>query len=47
MLIKWSDAKRYSWNEIREQKLYRRWIVARDKDGNYDRNIRYMEPVDY
>ena len=40
-LIKWSDAKRYSWDEIREQKLYRKWIVTRDKDGNYDRNIRY------
>ena len=23
-LIKWSDAKRYSWDEIREQKLYRK-----------------------
>ena len=40
-LIKWSDAKRYSWDEIRELKLYRKWIVTRDKDGNYDRNIRY------
>lgn len=42
-LIKWSDAKRYSWDEIREQKLYRRWIVTRDKDGNYDKNIRYSD----
>ncbi len=42
-LIKWSDAKRYSWDEIREQKLYRRWIVTRDKDGNYDTNIRYSD----
>ena len=42
-LIKWSDAKRYSWDEIREQKLYRKWIVTRDKDGNYDTNIRYSD----
>lgn len=42
-LIKWSDAKKYSWDEIREQKLYRKWIVTRDKDGNYDTNIRYSD----
>lgn len=29
-----------------QQKLYRRWIVTKDKEGNYDRNIRYSEPVD-
>ena len=42
-LIKWSDAKRYSWDEIREQKRYRTWVVTRDKDGNYDKNIRYLD----
>jgi hypothetical protein len=46
-LIKWSDAKRYSWDEIRKKKLYRRWIVAKDKKGEYDRNIRYPESADY
>jgi len=42
-LIKWSDAKRYSWDEIRANKLYRKWVVTRDKDGNYDTNIRYSD----
>ena len=42
-LIKWSDAKKYSWDEIREQKRYHTWIVARDKNGNYDKNIRYSD----
>ena len=42
-LIKWSDAKRCTWDEIREQKRYRTWVVTRDKDGNYDMNIRYLD----
>ena len=42
-LIKWSDAKRYSWDEIRANKLYRKWIVTKDEDGNYDTNIRYSD----
>ena len=42
-LIKWSDAKKYSWDEIRDKKMYRTWIVTKDKDGNYDTNIRYLE----
>ena len=42
-LIKWSDAHRYSWDEIRANKLYRKWVVTRDKDGNYDKNIRYLD----
>jgi len=42
-LIKWSDAKKYSWDEIREQKLYRKWVVTRDKKGEFDRNIRYSD----
>ena len=46
-LIKWRDAKRYSWDEIRANKLYRKWVVTRDKNGNYDKNIRYSESVDY
>lgn len=42
-LIKWSDAKQYSWDEIRENKLYRKWVVTRDKNGEYDTNIRYLD----
>ena len=42
-LIKWSDAKRYSWDEIREQKRFHTWIVTKDKNGEYDKNIRYSD----
>ena len=42
-LIKWSDAKRYSWDVIRDKKMYRTWIVVMDKNGNYDKNIRYSD----
>lgn len=42
-LIKWSDAKRYSWDEIRENKLYRKWFAVRNKKGEFDRNIRYSD----
>ena len=42
-LIKWSDAKRYSWDEIRANKLYRKWVVTRDKNGEHDMNIRYLD----
>ena len=42
-LIKWSDAKQYSWDEIRKNKLYRKWVVTRDKNGEYDTNIRYLD----
>ena len=42
-LIKWRDAKRYSWDEIRANKLYRKWVVTKDKNGEYDRNIRYPD----
>ena len=42
-LIKWSDAKRCTWDEIRKNKLYRKWVVTRDKNDEYDTNIRYLE----
>lgn len=42
-LIKWSDAHRYSWDEIRDKKMYRTWIVTKDKNGEYDKNIRYSD----
>ncbi|TGX79995.1 hypothetical protein E5358_14055 [Palleniella muris] len=41
-LIKWRDAKRYSWNDIRTKKLYRKWVVKKDENGEFDRNIRYQ-----
>ena len=42
-LIKWSDAKKYTWDEIRKNRLYCKWIVTRDKNDEYDTNIRYLE----
>ena len=42
-LIKWSDAKKYSWDEIRENKLYRKWVVTRNKKDEYEKNIRYSD----
>lgn len=38
-LIKWNDAKQYSWDEIRIKKLYHRRIVARDCNGKFDKTI--------
>ena len=40
-LVKWKDVKKYSWDEIRAKKLYRRWVTVKNKDGDCDRNIRY------
>jgi hypothetical protein len=40
-LVKWQDAKQYSWDEIRAKKLYRRWVTVKNKDGEFDRNIKY------
>lgn len=39
-LIKWNDAKNHSWNEIRKRKLYRKWVVTKDKEGQFDGNIK-------
>ena len=41
-LIKFKDAKNYSWDEIREKKLYNKWITIKDKDGKFDRNVKYQ-----
>ena len=46
-LIKWSDAKKYSWDEIRDKKMYRKWIVTRNKKGEYDEKIRYIDSAVY
>ncbi|MFA4047112.1 hypothetical protein HPS54_08260 [Prevotella sp. PCHR] len=43
-LVRWKDAKRCSWDEIRSQKIFRKWIVVRNADGKFDRNIKYMNP---
>jgi hypothetical protein len=40
-IIKWSDAKKYSWDEIRHRKLYKTWIVARNEKGEFPRDIKY------
>ena len=42
-LVKYRDAKLYSYDEIRAKKLYRKWFAVRDKDGDYDRDIRYLD----
>ena len=46
-LIKLGNAKRYSWDEIRTQKIFRRWIVIRDTAGKFDKNIRYLNSVEH
>ena len=40
-LVKWRDAKQYSWDEIRAKKLYRRWVTVKNKDGEFDKDIKY------
>ena len=41
LLIKWKDAKKSSLDEVRTKKLYHKWLITRDSDGQFDRNIRY------
>lgn len=40
-LIKRENALRYSWDEIRSQKLYRVWKTVKNKEGNFDKDIKY------
>lgn len=42
-LVKWGDAKKYTWDEIRENKLYRKWVATRNKKDEYEKNIRYSD----
>ena len=42
-LIKWKDAKQYSWDEIRTKILYRKWYFVSKSKGRYDGNIRYTD----
>ena len=42
-LIKYKDAKNHSLDEIRAKKLYKKWVTVRNKEGEFDRNIKYSE----
>lgn len=42
-LIKFEDVKRNSWKDICAKKLYHKWMVVRDKNGNLDKDIRYKD----
>ena len=43
LLIKFEDVKRNSWKDICAKKLYHKWMVVRDKNGNLDKDIRYKD----
>lgn len=42
-LVKKGDIIKCLWDEIRSKKLYRKCIVTKDKNGEFDRNIRYQD----
>ena len=42
-LIRNEDVKNHSWDEIRAKKLYKKWITVRNKEGEFDTNIKYTE----
>ena len=42
-LIKYEDAKNHSLDEIRAKKLYKKWVTVRNKEGEFDKNIKYSE----
>lgn len=42
-LIKWHDLQHNSWKEICSKGLYYKYMVVRDKNGNFDRDIRYKD----
>ena len=42
-LLKNEDVKNHSWDEIRAKKLYKKWITVRNKEGEFDTNIKYTE----
>ena len=39
-LIRLLDAKHYTFDEIHLKKLYKTWPVIKDKNGEFDRNIK-------
>ena len=42
-LFKFRDINHNSWKEICAKKLYHKWMVVRDRDGNFDRDIKYKD----
>ena len=42
-LIKYEDARNYSWDEIRAKKLYKKWFTVKKENGEFDTNIKYTE----
>lgn len=46
-LIKWGNAKRYSWDEICNRKMFNKWIAKRNEEGGFDRNITYENPDEH
>ena len=46
-LLRNEDVKNHSWDEIRNQKLYGVWIITKNKDGKYKRNIKKEDIITY
>lgn len=46
-LLRNEDVKNHSWDEIRSQKLYGVWIITKNKDGKYKRNIKKEDIITY
>ena len=40
-LVRYQDAKTHSWDEIREKKLYHKWVSVKGMCGKMDNNIKY------
>ena len=45
-LVKLSDAKMFSWHEIRTCGLYQRCVVTKNRKGEFDRIIRYADTAE-
>lgn len=44
-LVKWRDAKEFSWDDIRTKNLFNKWIFTKDSKGKYERNIKYLDSI--
>ncbi len=42
-LVKYKDAKAYSYDEICAKKMYEVFVVTKNANGDFDRNIKYMK----
>ena len=42
-LIKYDDANNNSWDDILAKRLYKRLTIVRNKEGEFDTNIKYSE----